>query len=262
MVTGNVHSIETLGTLDGPGLRTVVFLQGCPLRCKFCHNVDCTIRDARAQEYTVDRLVSEVIKNKPYWKNYNATEETEAHGGVTFSGGEPTYQHEFLLAALKRLKEEGVHTAVDSCSVTAEEIMESLIPYVDLWMLSIKHMDEKEHINLTYASNRHIFHNIRALDTKLSSTKDPDPSSSRKIRVRFLVIPGITDSLEHTKQLGEFVKEIQNLELVEVLPYGSHGKYKWKELFGEYPLEHVRDATKQDVEKVVEDLTAMGLPVK
>lgn len=259
-ITGLVHSIETLGAVDGPGLRTVVFFQGCPLQCSFCHNIDCTLKKG-GTVYTPNELVEVVLKNRSYWESHGESSSSSAasvvKGGVTISGGEPTYQPDFLRMVLQRLHNENVHTAVDSCSVTSQQILDELLPFVDLWMLSIKHMDDAQHRLLTNgASNSSILDNIEHLDAQISAQ-----NLKSKIRVRFLVIPGITDSVDHSKQLGKFVQSIRNLEVLEVLSYGSHGKHKWIELYGEYKLGHVRDATTKDVQKVVQDLEEFSLPL-
>ncbi len=265
-ITGAVHSIETMGAVDGPGLRTVVFLQGCPLKCAFCHNIDCSIPSGGTY-YTVDALVEEILKNRAYWKTYGSPATDDAavpvQGGVTFSGGEPTMQHSFLINLLQQLKEEGVHTAIDSCSVTSPEVVRSLVPYIDLFMLSIKHMDDEKHLWLTGASNRQTLSNIRMLDAELSDwNKDHTDQLSKQIRVRFLVIPGITDQPEHLRALGEFVQELNNLEVLEILAYGTHGKHKWIELFGKYDLDGVRDATRDDLVKAAAVLEPFELPLK
>lgn len=269
VLTGMVHSIETLGTVDGPGLRTVVFLEGCPLRCKFCHNIDCAVGSKRTKdslpsnhEFTVDQLVTTVLKSSPYWNIYDPYVPGDyVSGGVTFSGGEPTVQHAFLLEVMQKLKSRNVHIAIDSCSVTSQAVLSSLVPYVDLWMLSVKHMDPDQHTWLTGISNKKILDNIRFLDTSLS-TYNKKNSTKKQIRIRFLIIPGITDGEEHIRQLGRFVSSIHNLESLEVLPYGTHGVYKWEELFGTYDLKDVREANKQDVQGAVKILQTFHLPLK
>ncbi len=239
-LVGRVHSMESLGTLDGPGLRTVVFLQGCPLRCKFCHNVDCTLREGGV-EYTVDELVGKVLSNKPYWG---------ARGGVTFSGGEPTFQNKFLLACLERLKQDGVNVALDTCMMNSQFVIETLLEKVDLWMITIKHMDTEAHKELTGIRNEVILRNIKYLDKLITSQE-----LNSKIRIRVLVIPEINDSEENLKKLGEFVSQIKNLEVVELLAYSTHGRHKWLKLFGEYPLEGVRPATQEDIQRAMEVLS-------
>ncbi len=236
-IKGQVHSIESFGTLDGPGVRTVVFLQGCPNRCKYCHNVDSAIEKG-GREYSVEQLVKEVLRNREYW-----TINGETRGGVTFSGGEPLYQSEFLLECIKELKKEKVHVVVDSSATAPFEVIEALVPYVDLWMISIKHMDNEIHKELIGRENTQIFSNIKRLNSLLTSL-------NKQIRVRFVIIPGITDDDQHLNKLGEFIKEITNLEKVELLPYSTIGKGKWIEIFGEYHLEGVREGTMEDYERV------------
>ncbi len=230
---GYIHSIETFGTLDGPGLRTVVFFQGCPLKCQFCHNLDCTLSKIKGEEYTLKKLTEKVLKNKAYWGD---------KGGVTVSGGEPTFQPEFLLDFLKELKSVGVNTAIDSCLFTSKKILESVSSYVDYWMVSVKHMDKDKHKELTGVTNTMVLENIQYLDKQLVRGKS--------LRIRFVVIPGITDSIDHIRELGKFISRLKHLDHVELLPYGSHGAYKWEEIFGKYPLEDIREATSKDLKEV------------
>lgn len=235
-MVGYIHSIETLGTLDGPGLRTVVFFQGCPLKCQFCHNLDCTLSKEKGEEIDLRDLTAKVLKNKEYWGK------EEGRGGVTVSGGEPTFQPEFLLSFLKELKIEGVHTAVDSCLFTSKKVLESISEYVDYWMVSMKHMDMEKHKELTGVSNHPILDNVEYLDSNIASDKN--------LRIRLVVIPDITDTDEHLLKFGEFVSRLKNLDFVELLAYGAHGAYKWEETFGKYPLEHIREAARVDLERV------------
>jgi pyruvate formate lyase activating enzyme len=235
-----IHSIETLATLDGPGLRTVVFLQGCPLMCKFCHNVDAVSAEG-GTTYTVDEIFDEVMKNRAYWGD--AARGEKVTGGVTISGGEPTRQTDALVVLLTKLQQAGVHVAVDSCLFTKQENIDKLLPFVDLWMVSIKHMDEHVHENLTGVSNKTILTNIQYLDSKLSA---------KKLRIRFLVIPGVTDDMAHLEQVRTFVTQLQHLVEIEVLGYGSHGKDKWIGMVGKYPMERIRDAEEDDIVTVQE----------
>jgi pyruvate formate lyase activating enzyme len=240
MKTGIVHSIESFGALDGPGIRTVVFLQGCPNKCQYCHNVDCAIKEG-GTEYTPQKVAEEVMKNKEYWKDGEST-----RGGVTFSGGEPLFQPEFLLECAKLFKKKNVHVVVDTSATSDFVHMKALIPYVDLWMISVKHMDDSVHKELVGRSNVEILKNIQDLDSLLTDDK--------KIRIRFVVIPGITDAQEHIKKLGEYIKGIKNLEKVELLPYSTIGKQKWIEIFGHYSLEGIPEASSSDVERVKDTL--------
>jgi len=251
---GKVHSIESFGTLDGPGVRTVVFLQGCPNRCKFCHNPDSVLMRG-GTPYTVDELVEEVLKNKPFWKNYETEElkKSPIKGGVTFSGGEPMMQAEFLAAVVKELKKHKVHIAIDTSANASFEEISSIVEYVDLWMISIKQMFDAIHQELVGVSNKKILSNILALDTLLTEYNKKH-KTNKMIRHRFVIIPKITDTPEHLHELGKFVKQIQNLEKVELLPYSTIGRSKWIELFGEYHLEGVPEATAEDVAKTKEIL--------
>ncbi|MCK9368539.1 pyruvate formate-lyase-activating protein [Candidatus Dojkabacteria bacterium] len=243
MKTGLVHSIESFGTLDGPGIRTVVFLQGCPNRCKYCHNVDCAISKG-GTEYTSEEVVEEVMKNKEYWKDGENT-----RGGVTFSGGEPLSQSEFLLECVRLLKKNDVHVVIDTSATAEFENIKALVPFVDLWMISVKHMDDDVHKELVGRSNVEILNNIKDLDKLL--TKE-----GKRIRIRFVIIPGITDAKEHIEKLGSYIKGIKNLERVELLPYSTIGKQKWIEIFGHYSLEGIPEASNEDVEKVKKILSS------
>jgi len=233
-MTGYIHSIESMGTLDGPGIRTVVFFQGCPLKCKFCHNID-TNFPKMGQEYTPEELFKKVIRNQEYWKN---------GGGVTISGGEPVMQPEFLLEFLKLLKENNIHTAVDTCIKTNKKVIDLIHPFIDLWMISLKELNNEKHLELTESENKQILENIEYVDSKKGT----------KIRIRFLVIPTLTDGEDLIKSVGEFLKGIKNLEALELLAYGTHGKDKWYEFFNKYDLEEIRQANTQDLEKVKEQL--------
>jgi pyruvate formate lyase activating enzyme len=277
---GYIHSIQTLGTLDGPGLRTVVFFQGCSLRCKFCHNADTIIAKAGTLR-EVESLASEILKNKAYWSNSkenaksaaktmtdgNKTDKskpcrkfvqdretkviaeppTKVKGGVTFSGGDPLFQPGFALSLAKELKYKhpSTHIALDTNVNVSQKVIDSIIDYVDLWMISIKHMNNERHKQLTNASNKKILENIKYIDTLLYKK-----NMLKALRIRFVVIPTITDNPELIKELVNFVKQLKSLELVEILPYTSMGKDKWIKLKGSYDLEGVPDAGKKDVAPV------------
>lgn len=240
-MTGYIHSIESMGTLDGPGIRTVIFFQGCPLKCKFCHNID-TNAPKQGQEYTPEELLKKVLKNKEYWSK---------NGGITISGGEPLLQPEFLLEFVKLLKENNVHVAIDTCLETSKEVIDSLVAHVDLWMVSLKELDDKKHIELTNSKNVNILDNIEHIDSKRKA----------KIRIRFLVIPTLTDYDQLITGIGKYVSGLKNLESLELLAYGTHGKDKWYEFFNEYHLEDIREATREDLEKVKQKLNDFNLEI-
>ncbi len=232
-IKGRIHSIESMGTLDGPGLRTVVFFQGCPLRCKFCHNVD-AVPGKGGEEITVETLVKKILRNQEYWGE---------SGGVTFSGGEPLYQPQFAWSLARELKEQDIHLVIDTCFFVSWMIIEEFLDLVDLWMISLKHMNTKIHKELTSQDNEVILKNIKKLDREVSG---------EKIRIRFLVIPGITDTKENMNETLDFIKQIKSFEKLEVLGYGAHGKHKWIENFGEYEFDSVPEAKVGDVERVVD----------
>ncbi len=254
-LTGRVHSIESMGTLDGPGLRTVVFMQGCPLRCKFCHNVDLAPREG-GKEFTIEQLLQKVIKYKDYWSSFEPIE-GEITGGVTVSGGEPTFQPGFVSEFLKELKVEGVHTAMDSCLFTSQKVIDKFLPVVDYWMISVKEMHSDRHKRLTSVSNEKIQENIKYVDSEITKR-----GLSSKIRIRFVVIPTLTDQEDTIRKLGVFASSLKNLDCIELLPYTSLGKHKWIENFGSYPLEGIEDASKDDIEKVAEVLGSYGVEIK
>jgi pyruvate formate lyase activating enzyme len=255
---GQLHSIQTLGTLDGPGLRTVVFLQGCPLQCKFCHSVDTTPYSG-GTNITPEQLFERVMKNEPYWRtlSYYNDETDSVVGGVTITGGEPTAQPLFLLEFLKLLKSENVHIALDTSLFTSKKTLDSLLPYVDLWMISLKHMDSIKHQELVGKPNEQIIENLIYLDKLIEETDDIES----KIRIRFVLIPGVTDESNHLRQLGSFTSRIKNLEVFELLPYVTLGKFKWIELFGKYPLEGVPEAGDVDIQRFLDIISVNNLEV-
>jgi pyruvate formate lyase activating enzyme len=251
---GTLHSIQSLGALDGPGLRTVVSLQGCQFRCKFCHSIDTTLMD-RGEGISVEELLKRILKNQQYWRNYKSNQNhdgglsladtNEIIGGVTITGGDPAVQPEFTKQLMIGLKQEGIHVAVESPLLVDQKIIDMWLPYVDLWMVSLKHMDNDKQIELTGLGNKKIHENIKYLDGEITS----HPTKESKIRIRYVVIPDLHDDEVHLKQLSRFVANIKNLEEFEFIPYTSMGAYKWKEIFGKYDLEDVRDADENDVDR-------------
>lgn len=258
---GKLHSIQSLGGLDGPGLRTVVVLQGCQFRCKFCHSIDTTLTD-RGEEVAVDELVQRILKNKPYWTKYNSNQSQDGSvaiqtvndpnimGGVTITGGDPASQPLFTQQLLMGLKNEGVHVAVESPLLVSQSVIDMWLPYVDLWMVSIKHMDNDKMIELTGQGNKRIFENLKYLDQQLTAQKLSGLNA--RVRFRYVVISGLHDDEVHIKQISRFVNNFKNLEKLEFLKYTSMGSFKWKELFGAYELEDIPDATDEDIKRVEE----------
>lgn len=228
-----VHSIETLGTVDGPGLRYIIFTQGCLLRCKFCHNPD-TWKLNEGKEMTVTELVNDIEEYLPFFQSSN--------GGVTVSGGEPLIQAEFLLELFTELKKLGVHTCIDtsagcfSRSPRFLETLDKLMKVTDLVLLDLKHIDTVEHKELTGMSNEHIIDMARYLDEK----KVP-------VWIRHVLIPGGSDNDQYLQRLSDFIATLSNVEKIDVLPYHKLGVYKWESLGLDYPLEGVEPPTEERV---------------
>ena len=227
-ITARVHSFESFSTLDGPGIRYVIFLQGCPLRCKYCHNRD--TRDIRLGEsYTVDEVVEKILHYKEYMGE---------NGGVTVSGGEPLLQLDFVIELFKRLKEHNIHTALDTSGYINVEQLKDLLSYTDLVLLDLKEMDNDCHKDLIGVSNQKIL----SFAKHVSDNNVP-------MWIRHVLVPGITDDEKHLNKLKEFIQTLKSVEKVEVLGYHWLGKDKW-ELMGEkHPLEGVKEASVEDIQR-------------
>lgn len=228
---GYIHSTESFGTVDGPGVRFVVFFQGCPMRCGYCHNPD-TWGFSQGTEKTANELLAEYDSYKEFLKS----------GGITATGGEPLSQPEFLAELFSKAKAQGIHTCLDTSGVTfnpdLHEKIDAVIDSTDLVMLDIKQMDSDEHRKLTGHGNE----NILAFARYLRDRKIP-------LWVRRVVVPGITDDEGELFRLGEFLSELSNLKALDVLPYHDMGKVKYESLGLEYPLADVPPLPK---EKAVE----------
>ncbi|OIP80099.1 pyruvate formate-lyase 1-activating enzyme [Candidatus Peregrinibacteria bacterium CG22_combo_CG10-13_8_21_14_all_44_10] len=234
---GRIHSFESFGTLDGPGLRFVAFLEGCPLRCLYCHNVD-MLDMCDYHEMTPQELIKIVLPYKPYFEN--------SGGGVTLSGGDPVMQPDFVYKFFSLCKKEKIHTTIDTSCYVARKNLEKLIPVTDLWMISLKHFDEKKHLKLTGVANRPILENIKYLSKK-----------GAKIWLRYVVLPGWTDTSSNLRALRKFLYEVK-FEQIELLPYHTHGIFKWKELGKKYELGSVKEPTHRSVHKIREMLEKDG----
>lgn len=232
--TGYVHSIETFGTVDGPGIRFVVFMQGCSLKCMYCHNRD-TWQTNSGNETNVDDLVSEIKRYIPYMKS--------SGGGVTVSGGEPLLQAKFVTTLFKKLKNLNIHTALDTAgSIPINSDIEELLKYTDLVLLDIKHIDSQKAKILTGLSNE----NNLAFANYLNEKHIP-------VWIRQVLVPGYTDDKDDLIELKNFISTLSNVEKIEVLPYHDLGKFKWNELGFDYPLEGVRTANSNDL-KLAKDI--------
>lgn len=226
---GRIHSFETFGTVDGPGIRFVVFMQGCHLKCKYCQNHD-TLDLSSGKLYTAEQILEKILKYKNYFISSN--------GGVTFSGGEPLLQCSFLLELIKMLKKENIHTAIDtSGSVEITEKIKQLIEITDLFLLDIKCINDDICKKLTGASNKKEL----AFAKYLSNINKP-------MWIRQVIVPTITDRTEDLISLKKFLSELNNIQKIELLPYHNLGKYKWIDSGIPYELENIRTANSKDIE--------------
>ncbi|EKD64093.1 MAG: hypothetical protein ACD_51C00072G0007 [uncultured bacterium] len=237
---GKIHSFETFGTLDGPGIRFVAFLEGCPLRCLYCHNVDMLdMKDYK--EMTPEQLLQKILPYKPYFKSSN--------GGVTLSGGDPIMQPDFAAKFFTLCKKEGINTTIDTSCFTTQENLDKLLPVTDLWMISLKHFNEKKHLKLTSQSNKQILENIAYLNKKHAP-----------IRFRYLILPGWTDTWLNLRALRKFLKTVKFQE-IELLPYHTHGIYKWEALGLPYKLKGVKPPSENSIQKIKKMLEKEGYNV-
>ena len=215
---GRIHSTESFGTVDGPGIRYVVFMQGCPLRCLYCHNPD-TWATQGGREIEAGEIISEYLKNKAFYSK----------GGITVTGGEPLLQAEFVSELFALSKEYGIHTALDTSGATFSEKnsekIDKVLDNTDLVMLDIKHIDSECHKKLTGVSNENILKFAKHLEKR-----------NIPLWIRHVVIEGYTDDEKHLTDLGKFIGGLKNLKALDVLPYHTLGKAKYKQLGIPYPL--------------------------
>ena len=238
-MVGRVHSFESFGTVDGPGIRFVVFMQGCPLRCQYCHNPDTWL--AGGNEYSAEEVAQRALRYKNYFGE---------KGGVTVSGGEPLLQIDFVTELFTVLKAKGIHTCVDTSGITFRENdpvcvekFKKLLDKTDLVLLDIKHIDEESHKTLTGQSNR----NVLAFAKFLSE-------NGKKVWIRHVLVPTLTDEDGALKRLRAFIDGLKTVEKVEVLPYHTMGTVKYEKLGYEYPLKGVEAPTKERVQNAREIL--------
>lgn len=225
-----VHSIESFGTVDGPGIRFVLFLQGCSLKCKYCHNRD-TWDMTLGEEKTLEEIVEKVKRYKTYM--------TLSGGGVTVTGGEPLLQVKFLIEFFKKLKEENINTCIDTSGMfSITEDIKEVLKYTDLVLLDIKHIDDEKCKELVGASNKKELEFARYLS-----------ENGKKMWIRQVLVPGYTDDEKDLLRLKDFLSTLKTVEKVQILKYHSMGKYKWEKLGLKYELEGVRDATIEDEER-------------
>lgn len=248
---GNIHSIETCGTVDGPGVRFVVFMQGCPMRCLYCHNPDtwaiysnplplgevavvneyanCTTAGEGIKQLTVSQILEKYDGVKEFCK-----------GGITVTGGEPLLQTDFVIELFKKAKEKNIHTCLDTSGIMFEDgkKYDELIKYTDLVLLDIKHINDEEHKKLTGHSNKNILEFARYLSDK----KVP-------VWIRHVVVPEITLNEKYLRELGKFLKTLKNVQALDVLPYHDMAVKKYESLGMDYPLKNIKPLSKEDTIK-------------
>lgn len=241
-IKGRIHSVESFGSADGPGVRYIVFLKGCNMRCKYCHNPDTWAKDG-GELMTPEEVLKKALRYKTYWKE---------KGGITVSGGEALLQIDFVTELFRLAKEKGVNTCLDTSGnpFSLEEPFKSkfdeLMKYTDLFMLDIKHMDDAAHRKLTGQTNQ----NILEMAAYLSD-------HGKAMWIRHVLVPGITTEEDELYRLRSFLDTLKTVERVEVLPYHTLGVFKWKELGIPYQLEGVDPPTKEQIDRAKEILGAL-----
>ena len=228
-VTGRIHSFESLGAVDGPGIRFVVFMQGCHLKCKYCQNRD-TWDINSGEQYTVKQVVEKIMR----YKNYIVA----SNGGVTLSGGEPLLQQDFVISLFQELKKQNISTCLDTSGMfTITDKIKQIVDLTDIFLLDIKSINDETCKWLTGFSNKLELEFAKYINEK-----------NKRIWIRQVLVPGITDKKKDLLKLKDFLKTI-NVEKFEFLPYHDLGKYKWEKLGLPYELEDVRVASNKDVER-------------
>lgn len=236
---GYIHQLESFGSVDGPGIRFIIFFAGCPLRCKYCHNPD-TWDMMKGKQYTADELLDEAITCREYWGT---------KGGITVSGGEPLAQIDFLLELFTNAKKRGINTCIDTAGgpFTREgewfEKFKRLMNVTDVLLMDIKHINEEEHIKLTGHTGKNIIEMFRYLD-----------EINKPVWIRHVLVPGITDNDEYLIQTRDFIRTLGNVQRVEVLPYHGLGAMKYKDLGIDYVLKDTNSPTAERVQNAREIL--------
>ena len=224
-----LHSIESLGTYDGPGVRMVLFTQGCNFKCLYCANPDTIDKEGDSRLYEYDELMELARSQRPFFGK---------RGGITVSGGEPLMQAKALVPLFKMLKEEGFNTCIDTNGSYLTKDVRELLEYTDLVLLDIKEMDDADHRRITGASNKATLRMVEYLN-----------EINKPVWARYVLVPGYTDSEEHLHELGKFLQHMPNVQKVEIQPYHELGVHKWESLGWKYELEGVQKNSPEQLQR-------------
>lgn len=238
-ISGRIHSVETFGALDGPGIRYVVFIQGCPLRCVYCHNPDSWC-EQDGELRTAGEVVEDILRYRSFIKT----------GGVTLSGGEPLMQPDFCLEIIRRCHEKEMHVAIDTSGGILLEACKPVIEEADLLLLDIKSLDEKLCIAITGKTGKNALQILRYRE-----------AMNKPVWIRHVIVPGLTLKPELLEALADFLTAYQCVERVEILPFHKMGEYKWKELGRRYSLADVAEPSPEEVEAARDIFRKRGLPI-
>ena len=241
MIKGRIHSIETFGTVDGPGIRYILFFQGCPLRCKYCHNRD-TWDTKGGKEYTTDEIINDALKYSTYMKF--------SGGGITASGGEATLQSEFLTELFAKAKKNNIHTCLDTSGFVNIETIDPVLDNTDLVLLDLKHMIDEDAKDLTGVG----------IEKTLKLAKHLDERNI-PVWIRHVLVPGYTDDVANLEAMGKFISTLHNVERFEILPYHSLGVHKWENMGFDYELKNIEDASDKDIQRAKDIISKFGVTV-
>jgi pyruvate formate lyase activating enzyme len=237
---GRIHSIDTFSTVDGPGIRTVIFLQGCPLRCQYCHNPDTwSAASKAAHDYTANDLMKIIRRSIPYFQ--------ASGGGVTISGGEPLLQAEFVKELFTACQAEQISTAVDTSLYVTTTRLQEVLPVTDLFLADIKHMDSEKSLAITGLGNQMNIENLRSIN-----------DHQTRIWIRYVIAAGLSDDPEDVTALAYFVKTLDSVERIDLLPYHALGAHKWDLLGLDYKLHEIQPPSAQqmnDLAQIVRSIT-------
>lgn len=234
---GYIHSLETFGTKDGPGIRFVLFLQGCPLRCLYCHNPDTWIKEDAKFRLTPDEVFQEINKVKNF-----------VRGGVTVSGGEPMLQPDFVLELFKICKEHNIHTAIDTSGIYLNDKVKEVLEYTDLVLLDVKHIDPQKYKELTKANLDSTLRFLEYLESK-----------DKPVWLHYVLVPHYTNDEQDLRDWAEYASQFKNIERVDILPFHQMAMHKWEQLSIEYKLKDIEAPSIEQISRATEIFKSYGL---